>query len=61
MHEDVIKGTFIIEYVGELITMSEFHDRIERSRLRKEEHNYYYMTMDGNRMIDAGPKGNIAR
>ena len=61
LHEDVQKGTFIIEYVGELITMTEFHNRIERSRQRKEEHNYYYMTMDACRMIDAGPKGNIAR
>ena len=61
LHEDVKKGTFIIEYVGELITMIEFHNRIERSRQRNEEHNYYYMTMDANRMIDAGPKGNIAR
>ena len=61
LHEDVKKGTFIIEYVGELITMAEFHSRIERSTLRNEEHNYYYMTMDGCRMIDAGPKGNIAR
>ena len=25
-------------------------------RARKEEHNYYYMTVDNNRMIDAGPK-----
>ena len=41
--------------------MTEFHSRIERSRQKKEEHNYYYMTMDASRMIDAGPKGNIAR
>ena len=25
-------------------------------RARKEEHNYYYMSVDGNRMLDAGPK-----
>jgi hypothetical protein len=26
-----------------------------------KEENYYYLTIDSNRMIDAGPKGNIAR
>ena len=61
VHEDIKRGSFLIEYVGELITMAEFHRRIEQSRARKEEHNYYYMTVDNNRMIDAGPKGNIAR
>ena len=61
VHEDVKKGSFIIEYVGELITIEEFHNRIEVSRAKKEEHNYYYMTVDNSRMIDAGPKGNIAR
>merc|ERR1712018_1039959 len=41
--------------------MDEFRKRIDASIGRKEEHNYYYMTMDACRMIDAGPKGNIAR
>ena len=30
--EPVKKGQFIIEYVGELITMAEFYHRIEQSR-----------------------------
>merc|ERR1719361_170246 len=59
--ENVSSGTFIIEYVGELITMAEVHNRMEKSRKNKEPPNYYYMTLDGNRMIDAGPKGNLAR
>ena len=58
---DVKKGDFLIEYVGELITMEEFRRRIQQSIERKEEQNYYYMTMDSQRMIDAGPRGNIAR
>lgn len=58
---DVKKGDFLIEYVGELITMDEFRRRIEQSIERKEEQNYYYMTMDSQRMLDAGPRGNIAR
>lgn len=55
------KGAFIIEYVGELISMEEFHRRINDTMRKNEEMNYYYMTMDSNRMIDAGPKGNISR
>jgi histone-lysine N-methyltransferase NSD1 len=35
--------------------------RIERSIVKKEEENYYYMAMDTQRMLDAGPRGNIAR
>lgn len=26
-----------------------------------KEENYYYLTIDSSRMIDAGPKGNLAR
>lgn len=51
------KGAFIIEYVGELISMEEFHRRINDTMRKNEEMNYYYMTMDSNRMIDAAPKG----
>ena len=54
-------GDFLIEYVGELITMDEFRKRIDDSIGRKEEQNYYYMSMDSQRMLDAGPRGNIAR
>ena len=32
IHEEVKKGSFVIEYVGELITMAEFYHRIEQSR-----------------------------
>ncbi len=34
--------------------------RMAANQESKEE-NYYYLTIDSNRMIDAGPKGNIAR
>ena len=43
---DVKQGDFLIEYVGELITIEEFRRRIQRSIDNKEEQNYYYMTMD---------------
>ena len=61
VHDDVKKGDFLIEYVGELITMDEFRRRIQNSIDRKEEQNYYYMTVDSQRMLDAGPRGNDAR
>jgi len=32
-----------------------------RKRQREKSENYYYMFMDANRVIDAGPKGNEAR
>jgi len=37
--------------------MDEFHRRL----LIRGDHNFYYMSMDTARMIDAGPKGNVAR
>ena len=54
------RGGFVIEYVGELITMEEYRGRMAANQLTGEE-NYYYLTIDAHRMIDAGPKGNLAR
>ena len=60
--QDVKKGDFLIEYVGELITTDEFKKRVRHMLYDKDaEQNYYYMVMDNSRVIDAGPKGNIAR
>lgn len=28
---------------------------------KQNEQNYYFLTIDHNRMIDAGPKGNLSR
>lgn len=53
-------GEFVIEYVGELIDDEEFRRRIEEMHDIKEE-NYYFLTIDKDIMIDAGPKGNLAR
>ncbi|KAJ8920113.1 hypothetical protein NQ315_011769 [Exocentrus adspersus] len=54
------KGQFVIEYVGELIDSEEYQRRIQKMHKQKEE-NYYFLTIDKDRMIDAGPKGNQAR
>lgn len=50
----------MIEYVGELIDDEEFRRRIIEMHDVKEE-NYYFLTIDKDIMIDAGPKGNLAR
>lgn len=54
------KGQFVIEYVGELIDAIEYQRRIKKMHEKKEE-NYYFLTITNYRMIDAGPKGNVAR
>lgn len=28
---------------------------------KRNEQNYYFLTIDNSRMIDAGPKGNLSR
>lgn len=58
--EDVKKGSFIIEYVGEVIDDEEYQRRLLQKHEEKDE-NYYFLTIDSNRIIDAGPKGNVSR
>ncbi|XP_056431004.1 histone-lysine N-methyltransferase, H3 lysine-36 specific [Hyla sarda] len=57
---DIKKGEFVNEYVGEMIDEEECHARIRYA----QEHdisNFYMLTLDKDRVIDAGPKGNFAR
>lgn len=57
---DIKKGEFVNEYVGELIDEEECRARIRHA----QEHditNFYMLTLDKDRIIDAGPKGNHAR
>ena len=58
--EFIKKDQFVIEYVGELIPMQEYRARMAANQL-SGENNYHYLTIDSNRMIDTGPKGNMAR
>ncbi|XP_063896196.1 histone-lysine N-methyltransferase, H3 lysine-36 specific-like [Helicoverpa armigera] len=58
--EDIKAGQFVIEYVGELIDEEEFRRRMRRKHEIRDE-NFYFLTLDKERMIDAGPKGNLAR
>ena len=57
---EIKKGDFVVEYVGELIDNDEFRRRLKNKQDAGEE-AYYFLTLDNNRMIDAGPSGNFAR
>lgn len=55
-----MQGQFVIEYVGDLVDEDECKRRIAQAH---EENitNFYMLTLDKNRIIDAGPKGNYSR
>ncbi|KAJ8380024.1 hypothetical protein SKAU_G00008020 [Synaphobranchus kaupii] len=58
--QDLKKGDFVTEYVGELIDSEECRQRIKHAH---ENHvtNFYMLTLTKDRVIDAGPKGNSSR
>ncbi|KAG5332861.1 NSD2 methyltransferase, partial [Acromyrmex heyeri] len=58
--EDIKTGQFVIEYVGEIIDDAEYKRRLYRKKELKNE-NFYFLTIDNNRTIDAEPKGNLSR
>ncbi|XP_033756392.1 histone-lysine N-methyltransferase NSD2-like [Pecten maximus] len=57
---DVKKGQFVNEYVGDLIDEQEVKRRIDSAH-ENNISNFYMLTLDKNRIIDAGPKGNLSR
>lgn len=59
-HSDIKKGTFVNEYVGELIDDEECKRRLDWAHDNNVS-NFYLMTIEKDRVIDAGPKGNLAR
>ncbi|XP_018025222.1 uncharacterized protein LOC108680821 isoform X2 [Hyalella azteca] len=58
--QDIQAGDFVIEYVGELVDETELWRRIDYMHQINEE-NYYFLTITKDIIIDAGPKGNLAR
>ena len=50
----------MIEYVGEVICEAELQRRVDYKH-RIQDENYYFLTIDKDRILDAGPKGNLAR
>ncbi|XP_071470189.1 histone-lysine N-methyltransferase NSD2 isoform X2 [Marmota flaviventris] len=57
---DIRKGEFVNEYVGELIDEEECMARIKQAQENDITH-FYMLTIDKDRIIDAGPKGNYSR
>ncbi|XP_050949120.1 histone-lysine N-methyltransferase NSD2 [Labeo rohita] len=57
---DIKKGGFVNEYVGEVIDEEECRARIKHAQ-ENNIGNFYMLTLDKDRIIDAGPKGNEAR
>ncbi|KAL2077525.1 hypothetical protein ACEWY4_027029 [Coilia grayii] len=57
---DIKKGAFVSEYVGEVIDEEECRARIKHAQ-ENDICNFYMLTLDKDRIIDAGPKGNQAR
>jgi hypothetical protein len=58
--EDVQKGQFVMEYCGELIDEEECHRRL-KDLVERGDSNFYFLTIDRDTIIDAGPKGNLSR
>ncbi|XP_037945605.1 probable histone-lysine N-methyltransferase Mes-4 [Teleopsis dalmanni] len=58
--EPISFGSFIIEYVGEIINEDEFKARLSQ-KANDFDDNFYYLSLEKDRIIDAGPKGNLAR
>ncbi|XP_024945454.1 histone-lysine N-methyltransferase NSD2 isoform X2 [Cephus cinctus] len=58
--EFINAGQFVIEYVGEVIDEAEYKRRLNHKKELKNE-NFYFLTIDNYRMIDAEPKGNLSR
>ncbi|KAJ8388273.1 hypothetical protein AAFF_G00135340 [Aldrovandia affinis] len=57
---DIKKGEFVNEYVGELIDEVECRARIKYAQENDITH-FYMLTINKDRIIDAGPKGNYSR
>jgi len=57
---DIKKGDFVNEYVGELIDDEECKRRLEMAH-DNDISNFYFLTIEKDRIIDAGPKGNFSR
>jgi len=58
--EPIAQGDFVIEYVGEVINHAEFQQRMVQKQRDRDE-NYYFLGVEKDFIIDAGPKGNLAR
>nr|CDS31041.1 histone lysine N methyltransferase SETD2 [Hymenolepis microstoma] len=58
--KDIAKGTFIVEYTGEVINFVEFQRRVRYYNKMKQPH-HYFMSVAPDFIIDSGIKGNWSR
>ncbi|XP_071703563.1 uncharacterized protein [Rutidosis leptorrhynchoides] len=58
--EDIPKGRFVIEYVGEVLDIRSYEAR-QKEYASKGHKHFYFMTLNGNEVIDACAKGNLGR
>ncbi|KAK9270427.1 hypothetical protein L1049_026006 [Liquidambar formosana] len=58
--EDISKGQFLIEYVGEVLDLHAYEARQKEYACRGHKH-FYFMTLNGSEVIDACAKGNLGR
>ncbi|KAK7275604.1 hypothetical protein RIF29_16723 [Crotalaria pallida] len=58
--EDISEGEFLIEYVGEVLDVHAYEARQRDYALKGHKH-FYFMTLNGNEVIDASAKGNLGR
>lgn len=58
--EVIEAGAFVIEYVGEIIDDTEFQQRMAQ-KSKDRDQNFYFLSVERDYIIDAGPKGNLAR
>ncbi|CAF0962547.1 unnamed protein product [Adineta ricciae] len=54
------EGEFVNEYLGELITYEETERRVKLAR-KNNVKDFYFLVLDKDRVIDAGPRGNLSR
>lgn len=57
--EDLKEGQFVIEYCGEVIDEQECDRRLKK--IASDQSNFYFLNLDKDLFIDAGPKGNLSR
>ncbi|XP_076885699.1 histone-lysine N-methyltransferase ASHH2-like [Bidens hawaiensis] len=60
LQEDIPKGRFLIEYVGEVLDMHAYEAR-QKEYASKGHKHFYFMTLNGSEVIDACAKGNLGR
>lgn len=58
--DDIFKGQFLIEYVGEVLDTHAYEARQKEYALKAHRH-FYFMTLNGSEVIDACAKGNLGR